>query len=56
MKKFKVTTRWIGYSEIEIEAESAEDAADRAMISEYDPDNEKRSLYDNESVIKVEAV
>lgn len=54
MRKFKVTTSWIGYSEIEIEAESAEDAADRAMILEYDLDKETRSFYDDESVISVE--
>ena len=41
MKKFKVYTKWIGYSEIEIEAKSEEKAREIVDEGSYDPNQEK---------------
>tara|TARA_B100002019_G_C21260711_1_gene596541 strand:+ start:2438 stop:2635 length:198 start_codon:yes stop_codon:yes gene_type:complete len=41
MKKFKVYTKWIGYSEIEVEAKSEEKAREIVDEGSYDPNKEK---------------
>ena len=35
MKKFKVYTKWIGYSEIEVEAKSEEEAGEKVLNGDY---------------------
>ena len=40
MKKYKVYTKWIGYSEIEVKAKSEEKAREIVETGNYDPDNE----------------
>jgi len=39
--KYKVFTKWIGYSEIEVEAKSEEEARELVDEGNYDPNNEK---------------
>ncbi len=36
MKTYKVCTKWIGYSEIEIEANSPKEAGEKVLAGEYD--------------------
>ena len=38
--KYKVFTKWIGYSEIEVEAKSEEEAREMVDEGNYDPNNE----------------
>ena len=40
MKTYKVYTKWIGYSEIEVKANSEEKAREIVETGNYDPDNE----------------
>tara|TARA_R100000426_G_scaffold26751_1_gene22322 strand:- start:194 stop:394 length:201 start_codon:yes stop_codon:yes gene_type:complete len=40
MKKYKVYTKWIGYSEIEVKAKSEEKAREIVETGKYDPDDE----------------
>ena len=40
MKAFKVYTKWIGYSEIEVEGESEEEAKQKVLKGDYDLFNE----------------
>ena len=62
MKTYKVHTQWIGYSEIEVEAESPTHAQQLVEDNDYDTDRELTTGhgliygFDDESVIKVEEV
>jgi hypothetical protein len=62
MKTYKVYTKWIGYSEIEVEAESPTHAQELVEMGDYDSDRELTTGhgliygFDNESVIEVEEV
>jgi len=40
MKLYKVYTKWIGYSEIEVEGESEEEAKQKVLEGDYDLFNE----------------
>ena len=39
--KYKVYTKWIGYSEIEVKAKSEEEASEIVDEGSYDPGNER---------------
>jgi len=39
--KYKVFTKWTGYSEIEVEAKSEEEAKEMVDMGNYDPNNER---------------
>jgi hypothetical protein len=60
--KYKVYTKWIGYSEIEVKAKSEEEAIDKVNSGEYEPENELSTGtglnlgYDEEEVLKVEEI
>ena len=62
MKKYKVYTKWIGYSEIKVEAKSEEEAKDKVNSGKYEPENELSTGtglnlgYDEEEVYKVEEI
>jgi len=59
MKTFKVITKWIGYSEITVEAETEEQAFDLVEEKNYDIDKEVLTGnglgygYENETIINV---
>ena len=38
--KYKVYTKWIGYSEIEVEAKSEDEAKEMVDMGNYEPENE----------------
>ena len=40
MKKYKVYTKWIGYSEIDVKAKSEEEAKEMVNTGNYDPSDE----------------
>ena len=60
--KYKVFTKWIGYSEIIVKAKSEEEAIDKVNSGEYEPENELSTGtglnlgYDEEEVLKVKEV
>lgn len=61
MALYKVTTQWIGYSEIIVEADDPTHAQQLVEDHDYDPANEKSTGdgsglpgYDEETVINVE--
>ena len=60
--RYKVVTKWIGYSEIEVEAKSEEEAIDKVNSGEYEPENELSTGtglnlgYDEEEVLEIEEV
>jgi hypothetical protein len=60
--RYKVFTKWIGYSEIEVEAKSEEEAIDKVNSGEYEPENELSTGtglnlgYDEEEVLEIEEV
>ena len=60
--KYKVYTKWIGYSEIEVEAKSEEEAREMVDMGNYEPENELSTGtglnlgYDEEEVYKVEEI
>ena len=60
--KYKVFTKWIGYSEIIVKAKSEEEAIDKVNSGEYEPENELSTGtglnfgYDEEEVLKVEEI
>ena len=62
MKKYKVYTKWIGYSEIEVEAKSKDEAKEMVDTGDFNPDNEKFTFNgldyggDEEEVYDVEEV
>ena len=60
--KYKVYTKWIGYSEIEVEASSEEEAREVVDTGGYEPEKEVHTGtglnlgYDEEEVLKVEEI
>lgn len=62
MKTYKVFTKWIGYSEIVVDAKDEQEAKDFVAMGNYEPENELSTGtglnlgYDNEEVLKVEEV
>tara|TARA_R100000664_G_C2672934_1_gene84175 strand:- start:249 stop:455 length:207 start_codon:yes stop_codon:yes gene_type:complete len=61
-KTYKVYTKWIGYSEIEVEAKSEEEASEIVDEGSYDDSNEKLTGNgldygcEDEEVYKVEEI
>ena len=59
MKVFKVYTKWIGYSEIIVDAENEQEAKDFVAMGSYDPSEELQTGngldygFENETIIKV---
>ena len=62
MKTYKVCTKWIGYSEIEVEASSPEEAGERVLSGDYDITREASTGgdleygFEDEEVLEVEEV
>ena len=60
--KYKVYTKWIVYSEIEVEAKSEDEAKEMVDMGNYEPENELSTGtglnlgYDEEEVLKVEEI
>ena len=60
--KFKVYTKWVGYSEIEVNAENEEEARDFVAMGNYDPSEELQTGngldygYEDEQVYKIEEI
>jgi hypothetical protein len=60
LKTYKVYTKWIGYSEIEIQARSKEEVKELVAIGNYDPNDEIYTGYgleygyDEEEITKIE--
>ncbi len=60
--KYKVYTKWIGYSEIEVKAKSEEEASEIVDEGSYDPGNERLTFNgldyggDEEEIYKVEEI
>jgi len=60
--KYKVYTKWIGYSEIKVEAKSEEEAKDKVNSGKYEPENELSTGtglnlgYDEEEIYNVEEI
>ena len=60
--KYKVYTKWIGYSEIEVKAKSEEEASEIVDEGSYDPGNERLTFNgldyggDEEAIYKVEEI
>ena len=60
--KYKVYTKWIGYSEIEVYAKSEDEAKEMVDMGNYEPENELSTGtglnlgYDEEEVLKVEEI
>ena len=60
--KYKVYTKWIGYSEIEVEAKSEDEAKEMVDMGNYESENELSTGtglnlgYDEEEVLKVEEI
>ena len=62
MKTYKVYTKWIGYSEIEVEAKSTEEAEEKVLEGDYSVFREASTGgdldygFEDEEVLKVEEV
>ena len=58
MKKYKVHTKWIGYSEVKIEAKSKEEAEQKYYDGDYDIYDEELTgnAFNDEEVTKIEEV
>ena len=62
MKTYKVYTKWTGYSEIEVEASSKEEAEEKVLEGEFSSFREASTGgdlnygYEDETVLKVEEV
>ena len=62
MKKYKVYTKWIGYSEIDVKAKSEEEAKEMVNTGNYDPSDEIHTGYgleygyDDEEILEIEKV
>lgn len=61
MKTYKVSTKWIGYSEIIVDADSSEEAKDKVLTGNFDIGDETMTGtglggWDNEQVINVKEV
>ena len=60
--KYKVYTKWIGYSEIEVKAKSEEETSEIVDEGSYDPGNERLTFNgldyggDEEEIYKVEEI
>ena len=60
--KYKVYTKWVGYSEIEVNAENEEEAKDFVAMGNYDPSEELITGngldygFDDEQVYKIEEI
>tara|TARA_R100000700_G_scaffold28025_3_gene34890 strand:+ start:25 stop:237 length:213 start_codon:yes stop_codon:yes gene_type:complete len=60
LKTYKVYTKWIGYSEIIVDAENEQEAKDFVAMGNFDPSDEIHTGnglgygYDNEEIIKME--
>ena len=60
--KYKVYTKWIGYSEIEVEAKSEYEAKEMVYMGNYEPENEIYTGngldygYQDEEIYKVEEI
>ena len=60
--KYKVYTKWIDYSEIEVKAKSEEEASEIVDEGSYDPGNERLTFNgldyggDEEEIYKVEEI
>ena len=60
--KYKVYTKWIGYSEIEVKAKSEEEASEIVDEGSYDPGNERLTFNgldyggDEEEIYKVKEI
>ena len=60
MKTYKVYTKWIGYSEIEVEAKSTEEAEEKVLEGDYSVFREASTGgdldygFEDEEVLKVE--
>ena len=62
MKTYKVYTKWIGYSEIEVEAKSSEEAGEKVLEGDYSLFREASTGgdldygFEDEEVLEVEEV
>ena len=62
MKTYKVYTKWIGYSEIIVDAKDEQEAKDFVAMGSYDPSEELQTGngleygYDEEEVLEIEQV
>ena len=62
MNKYKVYTKWIGYSEIIVDAKDEQEAKDFVAMGNYEPENELSTGtglnlgYDDEEVLKIKEV
>tara|TARA_B100000902_G_C26992087_1_gene755555 strand:- start:96 stop:296 length:201 start_codon:yes stop_codon:yes gene_type:complete len=62
MKVFKVYTKWIGYSEIEIEAKSDDEAREIVDEGNYEPENEVHTGngleygYEDEEILEIKEI
>ena len=62
MKSFKVITKWTGYSEITVQAETEEQAFDLVEEKNYDPNKEVLTGngldygYEDEEIVKVNEI
>ena len=60
--RYKVFTKWIGYSEIEVEAKSEDEAREMVDMGNYEPENELSTGtglnlgYDEEEILEVEEI
>ena len=62
MKTFKVYTKWIGYSEIIVDAKDEQEAREFVDMGSYDPDEEQQTGngldygFEDEEILKVKEV
>ena len=60
MKVFKVRTKWIGYSEIIVDAKDEQEAREFVAMGSYDPSEEQQTGnglnygFENEEILEVE--
>jgi len=60
--KYKVYTKWTGYSEIEVEAKSEDEAKEMVDMGNYEPENEVHTGngleygYEDEEVLEIEEI
>ena len=62
MKTYKVYTKWVGYSEIEVNAENEQEAKDFVAMGSYDPSEELQTGngldygFEDEQIYKMENI
>lgn len=62
MKTYKVYTKWVGYSEIEVNAENEQEAKDFVAMGSYNPSEEVLTGngldygFEDEQVYKIEEI